>query len=210
MSRLLIVILSIQLCQAQALPKDSLQVSYYIENDSINITFENLSSKPLFLLKTYFKNRYLDSKYLFRYDDENNVFKYSFLPLIRYLNTDKSDKLIITDEAVLLNFQSVYEFLTIPAQHKIMISFSHVDICGRLEKTTDFKVIKDFNPQEIDREDIKEIKRSEINTSNILFEFAIYESVNLLTIRGEELRNSRRFRQQSKAFKVLTLNFECS
>jgi len=202
-----IFLLSFQLCHAQSVVKDNLLLSYERENDSIKITFENLTLRPLFLFKTYFNARYVNSKYLFRCDEKRKVFKYSFLPLIRYLNTIKSDKLIISDEAVVSNYQSVYDFYEIMPNEKIVVSLNYLSICNKLKNER--KNIRDFDPRKIKKSNVREIITTDINDFKLLFEFAVYDSVNLLMKKGEELRNSANFHRQSKSFKMISLNYNC-
>jgi hypothetical protein len=210
----MVLALIISSCSKATIPMESgdrlgdIEIKYADLGDSIRIDFINKSKvQTYFLFSSYFNPLYLKSKYLFRYDSKTETFTYSFLPLVNYLNTVRTDKRIITDEALFNGHQVVYEFEKIEPGEQFSLTLGKSIICRKegLEE-----VILDFDPNQIIWSKIQKKGMSDINsTDQVTLEFAFYSTIDTLLKKGEEYRNSKLFKKKAKNYQIATLSFRC-
>ena len=141
----------------------------------------NISSKDKYLLTSYLNNRFTYNDNL--YTTKGDTIIASFKPILNHLGTVKSDVLIVDDNSVLTEKQAIYEFLKIPPNEEVSIKF--------------------------DKSEVNEVSNYE-KGKIFIFEFAIYENVDLLKLRGVEYdkRYKKAFIEQAKDYKLAEIIYD--
>lgn len=132
----------------------TLNVNYL--GDNINIKVTNSTPDTIYLFKSYFDNDISISPYLYRFDKKENEVNISLLPLIAYLYTKYSDKIIIQDR-IIKTYQTVYDFYKILPFHEYNFKVKALDFKNSKEFIKDFDVysLSKFQP-------IKKIKKEKL------------------------------------------------
>lgn len=176
----------------------------YTEKDQgVVIRVINSSDRYQFLFSSYFDSRYHESKYLHRIDKGLGEYKLSFLPLLPYLSTKPTDKQIIGSERVVNKGQVLYDFVELVpnSYYDVEIKYNSFDLKGDL--------VCDFRPNEASKFEpikFKYVKLSELESKlSLVFEFAVYQDVDLLCKESAYYLQEHEFDSQAKAFKIVSV-----
>jgi hypothetical protein len=184
----------------------NIEVDYSYDGDTVRIVFINKSETETYSIFTsYFNPLYAKSKYLFRYDSGIESFKYSFLPLVNFVNTVPTDKRIITDEALFNEHQVIYKFEVIRPGEQFSLAFHKDVLC---DKNLD-EVILDFDANEITWSEIQRTNSAVEMKRKMILEFAFYQDTDVLRKKGEEYRNPKEFKEKAKSYNVVSLPLKC-
>lgn len=167
------------------------------KNNKLHLKVFNNSKDTIYLFKSYFEKDISLSKYIYRYDKKNKKVKISFLPLIPYLYTKYSDRIVFNDR-IIREYQTVYDFYVIPPFYEYAFD---VDVLDILQKQN---YIKDINTAELNKfQKIKKIKNINLkNKKNVdlVIEIAYYKNVSIICNRDSYFINELKFNKQAKEF----------
>lgn len=110
--------------------KDSIFVEAHYNKEMLRIEIINNTRDTIFLFNSYFDKNITSSKYIYRYDKKNKSVNISFLPLIPYLFTRYSDRIVLQDRIV-KEYQTVYDFYKIPPYYKHTLNIDVLDLKGK-------------------------------------------------------------------------------
>lgn len=145
-----------------------------LEYAKVIISFENKSIDTLYLFSSYFKqDKYFNSKYLNRINYKTQQKKLSFLPLVRYLSMNLSDRIILGENSVIRYSQVKYEFIELAPNSREEITFFINDTINLFTKDIEDRENNTFN-------DIKWLEienQAMFNKYNNVIEFAVYKKI---------------------------------
>jgi len=156
--------------------EDRIYTEAEIKYDFIEIRICNVLKDTLYLFDSYLNKEFTLSKYLHRIDKKDKQLKISFLPIIPFLGVRRPDVIVLGENRLIKQSQILYHFTMIPPNKTL-----YLKIDASILTVNDF--VKDVDLQEINRyEDVK-FKNAKNNLEDLttIFEFALYEKVNLLT-----------------------------
>lgn len=134
-----------------------------IENNSDNDTF--------YLFNSYLKDGLENAKYLKRFDKKNKQCKISFLPLITYLTTDRTDNLILGENRIINRAQVLFSFQKVLPKTNYVIQLNK-QIFNNL-------YYNDFNVYQLTIFNGINFKhQKKIINKNKIIELAIYRKIN--------------------------------
>lgn len=179
--------------------KDLLFESNYTDGKLV-LKIINNTTEPIYLFKSYFEDDISTSPYLYRYDSKINTLNISFLPLLPYLTTKYSDRVIIQNRLI-YPYQTVYDFYKILPNNEYSFSV-------KLTNFNDEKVfIKDFDIYSLDKFGMtKKFRRKKIakkGLSDIVVKVAYYKSIDIICNADSYFLNEFEFNKQAKSFKIL-------
>ncbi|WP_353102285.1 hypothetical protein [Myroides odoratus] len=167
------------------------------KNDKLHIKVFNNSKDTIYFFKSYFEKDISLSNYIYRYDKKSKKVKVSFLPLIPYLYTKYSDRIVFNDR-IIGEYQTVYDFYVIPPFYEYAFDVDVLDI-GQKQN-----YIKDVNAAELNKfQKIKKIKNINLkDKKNVDFsiEIAYYKDVSIICNRDSYFLNELKFNKQAKEF----------
>jgi hypothetical protein len=168
--------------------------------ETINVKVINNTPDTIYIFKSYFDNDISISPYLYRFDKKKNEMNVSFLPLIPYLYTKYSDKLIIQDRIVSA-YQTVYDFYKILPFHEY--SFNVRSLNFKNSK----KFIKDFDVYSLNKfQPIKKFKSEKLkkkNTPLFFVKIAYYTDINTICNSNAYFLDELKFNDDSKKFTII-------
>ncbi len=173
------------------------------KTDFIEVRICNVLKDTLYLFDSYLNKEFALSKYLHRVDKKNEQLKISFLPIINFLGVRRPDVIILGENRLIKQSQILYHFTMIPPNQTL-----YLKIDASILEVNDF--VKDMDLQETNRyESIKfrNIKNKPENLTTI-FEFALYEKVNLLINDEFFYLDEFSFNQQSIKYIKLEIPLE--
>ena len=202
----------IKIVDSDGFVSDSIYVSYSENASGIDFRIINTTNKTVYLLSSYFPELYHPSEYLHRVNEKDQIYKVSFLPLLPYLSTVSTDKLILGSNRVISKGQVLYDFIKLTPQtyHELSISYD-VLFKNIGDKNS---LICDYDPNENSK--FGKIKFKYSNADKLKgkyklhFEFAIYDQVDLLCEKSAYYLKEFEFDERAKAFKRLSLPVELS
>ena len=167
------------------------------KNNKLHVRVLNNSRDTIYLFKSYFEKDISLSKFIYRYDKKNKKVKVSFLPLIPYLYTKYSDRIVFNDRAI-GEYQTVYDFYVIPPFYEYTFDVDVLDISQKQN------YIKDVNTAELNKfQKIKKIKNINLkNRQNVDFtiEIAYYKDISIICNSNSYFLNELEFNKQAKEF----------
>lgn len=167
------------------------------QNNKLHLKVFNNSKDTIYLFRSYFEKDISLSKYIYRYDKKSKKVKVSFLPLIPYLYTKYSDRIVFNDR-IIREYQTVYDFYVIPPFYEYAFD---VDVLDILQKQN---YIKDINTAELNKfQKIKKMQNINLkNKKNVDFviEIAYYKDVSIICNRDSYFLNELKFNKQAKEF----------
>lgn len=161
----------------------------------INLKLINNSSDTIYLFKSYFDDDITPSKYIYRYNKQNNTVNISFLPLIPYLYTKYSDRIILQDR-IIKDYQTVYDFYKIPPLNEYSFSINTVDLMHQKDYIEDFDVYKFKRDEKIQN---LELSRK----TDFKIQLAYYQNVNTICNYKAYYFDPLNFNENAKKFKIL-------
>jgi len=184
---------------------DSLYAIYKEDTAAITITIINTTKDTLYIFNSYLQQQFISSKYIHRIDLHKRLYKVSFLPIVPYVFTKYSDVIITKDAAIIGNHQVVYDFFKLPPNSNQEIELKYQQLFNSRNKNNNAS--KDYDVKKLN-------KNSKISTNfyttnkltgkyNLIFEFAVYKSVDLLCKQSAYYLQEYKFDKQSKNFKIL-------
>lgn len=184
---------------------DSLYVSYSEDESGLNFKIVNTTDQTMYLFSSYFPERYHSSKYLHRVSEEDKIYKVAFLPLLPYLSTKPTDKLILGSDRIVSKGQVLYDFIKLPPQSYYQVSVTYDNLFKNLgEKNSlvcDYEADKN---NKFDKIKFKYLSADKLKGKyKLYFEFAIYDQVNLLCEQSAYYLKETEFNQQAKDFRKL-------
>lgn len=168
--------------------------------DTISIKITNNTTDTIYIFKSYFDNNISISPYLYRFDRKKNEVNISFLPLIPYLYTKYSDKIIIQDR-IIKAYQTVYDFYKILPFHEYSFNVKSLDFKNSKEFIKDFDVysLNKFQP-------IKKFKREKLkkkNTPEFIVNIAYYSDIKNICNSNSYFLDELKFNEDAKKFKII-------
>jgi hypothetical protein len=186
---------------------DSLYVTYV--EDATGLTFKvvNTTDKSVYLFSSYFPEMFHSSKYIHRLNKKDKTYRVSFLPLIPYLSTKPTDKIILGSDRIISKGQVLYNFVKMLPQtyHEIKVSYDNLFM--NVEKENNLTC--DFEASEKGKFD--KIKFKNLSTDKLkgkyklFFEFATYYQVDVLCSQAAYYLNEFEFDKQAKSFRKLSV-----
>ncbi|MEO8116393.1 MAG: hypothetical protein ABI653_02015 [Bacteroidota bacterium] len=192
---LFIFFLNVNFANAQLL-------NYHLINDSIQFEFKNNSSDTIYLFSSYLKPPLYHNKYLNRVDTKENILKISLLPIISQVYTVKTDVIFSGDEQIIKPFQFIYEFIKIAPGKILSFTLPYSEFKNVLSNQN--KVVADFDSgKNFKQKRVKYFNKKQIASVNkIQYEFAIYSTINYLTMKGAESAIPDQFLKQARSYKI--------
>ncbi|MBR5908211.1 MAG: hypothetical protein IKZ50_07490 [Bacteroidales bacterium] len=148
--------------------------------DSIIIDLFNNNSDTSYIFSSYYYDS-LISKYLYdaplfhRYNAKQNVYKLSLLPILPFMSTRSTDRVVLKKELrVKTKGQILFDFITLPPHSRCQLTFEKDRVFSGV-------FIKDFEVEFISCYDhllIDDCLITPCNTDLIYLELAIYKDVN--------------------------------
>jgi len=184
--------------QANSVKGVTLNANYLKETISIKVI--NNTSDTIYIFKSYFDNDISISPYLYRLDKKKNEMNVSFLPLIPYLYTKYSDKVIIQDR-IIKAYQTVYDFYKILPFHEYSFNVKSLDFKNSKEFIKDFDIysLNKFQP-------IKKFKREKVkkeNTPAFIVKIAYYTNIENICNSNAYFLDELNFNEDAKKFKII-------
>lgn len=168
------------------------------------LVFKNPTKDTLYIFSSYFEERFYKSKYLNRVNRKNKELKLSFLPLLPYLSTSKSDRILPGSNALVNRGQLSYKFILIPPGTTI---FKDLNINS--DVTVSYS--KDINlsgHNMYDRIKFKDRKLcSSLDTYKKVMEFAIYKNINGLCNNHFFSMYPEEYNGIAKEFEIFSLEY---
>lgn len=179
------------------------------DSSNIIVSIINPTKDTLFLFSSYLYPQFYGSKHLHKVNIRAHIYNVSFLSIIPHLFVKYADN--ITGDPIMGQNQVVYDFIKLPPNSKQDISINVSVLTERVKENNN--VSEDYDVKKLHKY-TKDIP-TKYRMANLLksklhkqFEFAIYQSVNLLCDQMSFYTNEYAFDQQSKAFKILTVPFQ--
>lgn len=172
--------------------------SNYLEG-KLHLKITNNSKDTIYIFKSYFDNGISNSEYLYRYDKKSNTVNISFVPLLPYLSTKYSDRIVLNDRIITDN-QVVYDFYKILPFSEYSFSIAALNFREKKE------FIKDFDTSTLNKfEKIKGIKKKKWIKKNPSFfiNIAYYDNVEVLCNSDLYYLKELKFNDAAKNFKVI-------
>ena len=174
-------------------------VSNYSEG-KLHLKITNNSNDTIYIFKSYFDNEISTSEYLYRYDKRSNSVNISFVPLLPYVFTKYSDR-IVSNDRVITDNQVVYDFYTILPFSEYSFSVPALNFKEKIEFT------KDFDTSTLNKfEKIKGIKKKRcVKGKNPSFyvNIAYYSNVQTLCNSNTYYQEELTFNDSARRFKIL-------
>ena len=187
---------------------DSLYVLYKEEVSGLSFKIINTTDQTVYLFSSYFSEPYYSSKYVHRVNVEDQIYKISFLPLLPYLSTRQTDKLILGSDRMVNKGQILYDFIKLTPQTYYEISLSYDNLFknfrGKNSLVRDFDSNDKFSDIKFKYLSVNQLK----GRFRVIFEFGIYKSVDLLCKQEAYYMQEHKFNTQAKSFKVLKVPVE--
>ncbi len=178
--------------------KDSVFVKVNSLKDSLKISFYNTTKDTIYLFNSYFSEDISKSKFLYRINKKEKKRKISFLPLVPYLFTKYSDRIIIKNR-IINDYQVVYNFDKIPPNrvYNFYIKINNVEELNLLIEDFDLASLNKF-------QSIKKFKSSKVKPNkDFNVEFAYYKHVDLLCNKNDYFLKEIEFNNQAKSFEIV-------
>lgn len=181
------------------LNEQKVNLSSNYSEGNLHLKVTNNTKDTIFIFKSYFDKDISTSNYVYRYDKKNNKINISFAPLLPYLFTKYSDR-VIFDNRIIKDYQVVYDFYKIPPFYEYLFSVPVIDF----KRRKDF--ITDFNVSELNKfEKIKRFKTKKLNQKKPSFvvSVAYYNNVETLCNSNSYYQEELKFNSAAKDFKIL-------
>lgn len=174
----------------------------HYDNENLQINIFNNTKDTIFLFKSYFEKDISKSKYIYRYHKKKQKVKISFLPIIPYLYTRYSDKIIFQDR-IIEEYQTVYDFYKLPPFYKYSINIEVLNLKNKrnyikdvvLEHMNKFQKPKKFKP-------ISLKKNTNVNYST---EVAYYTDVTFICNEKSYFLEELNFNEQAKSYYMIEI-----
>jgi len=168
------------------------------QSKRLYLKIQNNTSDSIFLFSSYF-NLVSESKFLYRYNKIKDELKVSFLPLIPYLYTEYSDRIILDKDNIMKENQNVYDFYVIPPSHEYYFSVATLNIFNNKEYIKDFDVLslKNFSRKHSKKINVKS------NVDKFSLEIAYYTNIDVLCNSNFYYYKEKEFKTAAKDFKIL-------
>lgn len=206
-------LLSIFICLSvisKCAPKDSIALSYeLIDLNTVEVTVYNNSNSPAYLFDSYLKGGLYRSKYLHRYNEEDNTYKLSLIPLLPYLTVEYSHPIVEKLQSLgrVINYGEVtFGFQTIEPQSNYSFTIFVKDIIDSpFVYDIDLKNIDYLPPRQLFRES-KTIENPHV--SSVTLELAIYKNINVLINNNAYHFDCYNYNQKAKDYKIISIVLE--
>jgi hypothetical protein len=169
----------------------------------ITFLITNNSPDTLFLFDSYLNEELYGSRYLHRYDKKAKRCKLSFLPLLPYLSPRYRDVVILGGEKIANKGQIIFHFKAIPPNETYAVSIPKDFFHSR-------EYVDEVYPQKYSKFDrrIKFRSRKRNRCDDVLVEFAIYKSVDLLKSENAYYFDELAFNEQALSYDILSITIE--
>lgn len=189
---------------------DSLYVSYTESASSLNFKIVNTTDQTVYLFSSYFPKLYHSAKYVHRVSKADQTYKVAFLPLLPYLSTKPTDKLILGSNRMINKGQVLYDFIKLIPQTYYEVNIYYDNLFKNLGDKN--SLICDYDTgknSKFGKIKFKYLSTDQLNGKyKLLFEFAVYDQVNLLCEQSAYYLKEFEFDQQAKDFKKLSIPVE--
>lgn len=188
--------------------QSKLGVTYYNNsNDTISFNFKNNSSDTLYLFSTYFLKDLLSSKYLHKIDKKNKIYKVSYVPLLRYLSAYLTDRIVLGEDRIVVEGQNKYKFEPIAPNGIFTLKLAISDVFNKMNEKNN--VVKDFTDKELSKKKFKFATYDNKQGSfDLIFEFAYYKSVDLLTSKEKYINAGDKAHSQAAEYDIVQIRTE--
>lgn len=147
-----------------------IKLSYHWEAENeLHLSIRNTSVDSVYLFDSYIDDDFSSNKYFRRFDHTQSENKLSFLPLVKYLDLVKSDRIIIGENKVVSQYQIAWSLQSIPPKSEVKIIFGDSWFKNQEYVYEDFDV-KTF----VNRENLNSINSSKIQSDSLKIELAFY------------------------------------
>jgi hypothetical protein len=174
-----------------------LSASY--SNGNINAKIINNTMDTVFIFKSYFDEDISNSPYLYRYNKKSNEVNVSYAPLLPYLYTKYSDK-VIHENRILKDYQVVYDFYKIPPMYEYSFSIKALDFT----KLDEF--VKDFDVSKLNKfEKVKKFKKVKLGQTPPAFfvSIAYYKNIGTICSPNSYYQEELKFNNEAMDFRLL-------
>lgn len=167
----------------------------------------NATKDTIYLFNSYLKDCFQSSKYIHRIDSKTKTYTISFIPIIPYIGTKLSDRIISNGNTLTTLGQITYSFSTLPPNSFIDIVLKRNILFENENKLNN--AIEDINNQSLNKfskPHFKYLTTSKLNGGyKLSFQFAYYNNVSLLCNVNSYYLDELNFNNQAKSFKVLNI-----
>lgn len=188
--------------------KDSLYVSFEEKNNSIELHIVNTTKDTLYLFNSYFSEMFYSSKYLHRIKKKKKEYIISFLPLVPYLSTISTDKQIINANRIIQKGQVLYNFVKLIPQTYFTIEIPYNSLFKNINNKKNVVCASVFQEKlnKFDKVKFKYFSSRKLKgIFELLFEFAIYDKVNLLCESSSYYLDETNFNTQANSYTILRI-----
>lgn len=196
-----------EIISAEEFISDSLYVTYSENASGLNLKIVNTTDQTVYLFSGYFPEIYHPSEYLHRISEKDKIYKVAFLPLLAYLSTKPTDKLILGSDRILSKGQVLYDFIKLTPQTYYKVSISYENLFKNLgERNSLICDYKDGENNKFDKIKFKYLSADKLKGKyKLFFEFAVYDQVNLLCEQSAYYLEESQFNQQAKSFRKISI-----
>jgi len=184
---------------------DSLYASYSESAKGVVLRVVNTTNKPVYLFSSYFPEIFHSSKYIHRVNKKEKSYLISFLPLIPYLSTKPTDKMILGSDQLISKGQVLYNFIKMSPQTYYDIELQYDELFKNISQkdnlTCDFKAEAKSKFDEIKFKDLSVNKLA--GKYSLFFDLAVYDKVDLLCEQSAYYLKEFEFDKQAKSFRTL-------
>ena len=178
-----------------------LSLSYQSKDSTLTFTISNQSLDTVYIFSSYLKERIKYSKYLIRYSKEKKAIKVSFLPLISFLSTKSTDKRIIGETQLINRGQILYEFIKLAPGSTLKFEYDLNEISFKIPR----EVYLDFDFSKTNKWRPIRFRRKKIRKNpGLIFEFAYYDSIRILSDQNTYFLNEYEFNEEAKSLNLLS------
>ncbi len=184
-----------------------LDLSYHADNDTVIFDFKNNTSDTLYLFSTYFSKDLLSSKYLHTINKKNKIYKVSYAPLLRYITAYLTDRIVLGEDRIIVEGQNKYKFELVAPDSIFSLKLAICDIFNKMGEKNN--VVKDFTEKELRKKEFKYVTYNfKQDCFDLIFEFAYYKDINLLTSREAYINAGDKAYNQSMEYDVVQIKTE--
>ena len=186
--------------------ENKIYIEKQITKDSIFINIVNSTRDTVYLFKSYFQKDLYSSKYIHRIDTKKKNYYITFIPLIPYLSTQRTDNLVLSQNRIIKKNQILYDFIKVAPQTHFKIAFYLEDLFKNVKtKNNITRALQTSSLNKFSYIKFKSLTSScLIHKYNLFFSFAFYNHIDIVCRKSDFYLNEFNFNSQAKSFHIIS------
>lgn len=168
------------------------------------VVFKNPTTDTLYVFSSYFEERFYKSQYLNRVNKKAKELKLSFLPLLPYLTTSKSDRILTGSNAIIKRGQLKYKFILLPPNTFIFKELN-VDSSVAVNYSKDFDLSKLNMYNDLKFKDRKVCSKTD--SYKKVVEFAVYRNIDNLCNSSYFSEHPEEYNSKAKGYETYRIEY---